>query len=457
MFESILKLIQENELMQGGAILIVWGALLAYCRHLPKRLWNLISRQLIIKVDIPDNELAFAWINLWLAEHSSLKRSRWLTAAVVRDDGTSVPAVEKRQISDSTGPRRKSRRVVFSPAPGAHLLLYRGRLMLLQRNRRELENNANNRAYQETFVIRMLTRNREIVKKLLEEARDYAVPPEDNRIEILEVDYDKWRHMTYRNPRDPDSVILSGNTVPDLLNDVRTFLDSQSWYNERGIPYRRGYLLEGPPGSGKTSIVTAIATEVELNVCVLALSSTTMSDDVLRRLMGDMPSGSILLLEDIDALFKGREAIKGTARGITFSGLLNAIDGIATKNGRILFMTTNHPEKLDPALIRPGRVDRRYRLSWAVPDQAERLFLRFYKDDQESPFGVPSTPDLLVQARAFGEMVRGKRVSMAALQGYLLEYRCDPLGALRDFDINCRFETELKRNMDELEVLAVAE
>jgi chaperone BCS1 len=434
MFDSIAELVRENQIMQGGALLIVWGALLAYFRHIPGRIFSFISRRLIIKVDIPDSDLAFSWINLWLAEQSTLRKTRLLTAGVVREDGTPAAAGDLTHGTAVPDSKKATRRIVFSPAPGAHLLLYRGRIAILQRVRRELESNFSNRAYQETFIIRMLTRDRGVIQKLLEEARDLALPPEDTRIEILEVEYDRWRHMTYRNPRDPESVILPGNTVHELLDDVQNFLNSRSWYDQRGIPYRRGYLLEGPPGTGKTSLVTAIATAVELNVCVLSLSSTSMSDDVLRRLMGDMPFGSILLLEDIDALFDGRDAAQGTARGITFSGLLNAIDGIATKDGRILFMTSNRPEKLDSALIRPGRVDRRYKLTWACPEQAERLFLRFFHDNAETQSEAFKTNGLEGKARAFGAKVGGKQISMAALQGYLLEYRNDPIKAEEDID-----------------------
>ena len=84
-----------------------------------------------------------------------------------------------------------------------------------------------------------------------------------------------------------------------------------------------------------------------------------MDDDDLNRALNDAPSHSIILLEDIDGIFKGRESVinQGSRGRVTFSGLLNALDGVRSQEGRILFMTTNHREKLDPALLRPGRAD----------------------------------------------------------------------------------------------------
>lgn len=86
----------------------------------------------------------------------------------------------------------------------------------------------------------------------------------------------------------------------------------------------------------------------------------------------------ILLLEDIDATFVGRESQRRRRGGCTFSGLLNALDGVKTKEGRVLFITTNHPERLDPALTRPGRCDVSVFLDQASDSQMERAYLRFY-------------------------------------------------------------------------------
>jgi len=168
------------------------------------------------------------------------------------------------------------------------------------------------------------------------------------------------------------------------------------WYADRGIPFRRGFLLFGVPGSGKTSLIHAIAGELSLDIYVVSLSASWMTDSTLTTLMGRVPARCILLLEDLDAAFtrsvtrdnsstgtpnkNGGSGSGGVVQGpqnnnsnnngsgnnsdnisdlntLSLSGLLNAIDGVAAAEGRLLFATTNHLERLDPALSRPGRMD----------------------------------------------------------------------------------------------------
>jgi len=99
---------------------------------------------------------------------------------------------------------------------------------------------------------------------------------------------------------------------------------------------------------------------------------------------------------------------------VTFSGFLNALDGVASGEERIIFLTTNHIEKLDPALIRPGRVDLSCLIDDASPSQAKRLFARFY--DSERNADLETLGDKL-ESMVNREMKEGMRVSMAALQG----------------------------------------
>lgn len=151
-----------------------------------------------------------------------------------------------------------------------------------------------------------------------------------------------------------------------------------------------------------------------MDVCYLNLGSENLDDDSVNRALNDAPPRSIILLEDIDALFVGREAVvKNTEKQISFSGLLNALDGVRAQEGRIIFMTTNHPEKLDPALMRPGRADFHALINYASYDQMRRMFLKF-------------NPGMDELATKFARSLPDKKVGMAKLQGLFLMYKNQP-------------------------------
>ena len=224
-----------------------------------------------------------------------------------------------------------------------------------------------------------------------------------------------------------------------------------------GIPYRRGYLLHGPPGSGKSSFIQALAGSLGYDICLLNLSERGLADDKLFHLLSNAPERSIILMEDVDAAFNKRVqtsedgyvakffsyeiALQLNGRGlmmsffslcaryqssVTFSGFLNALDGVASGEERIIFLTTNHMEKLDPALIRPGRVDLACLIDDASPSQAKRLFTRFYDSEQNTDL---ENLGVELESVVDREMKEGRRVSMAALQGTFI--RNSPEEAVR--------------------------
>jgi len=116
------------------------------------------------------------------------------------------------------------------------------------------------------------------------------------------------------------------------MDDIKEFKNSAKWYLDHGVPYRRGYLFYGPPGTGKTSFTQAVAGALNLSICYMNLSGNELDDDMLNRALNDAPPNSIILMEDIDAIFVERESVnreKGEwDRGVSFSGLLNALDGV---------------------------------------------------------------------------------------------------------------------------------
>ena len=129
-----------------------------------------------------------------------------------------------------------------------------------------------------------------------------------------------------------------------------------------------------------------------MHISYLSLAGGELDDDSLNTLLNSTEVNSIILLEDIDAIFHGREAVNkkdnnGRHRrpsGPSFSGLLNALDGVRSQEGRILIMTTNHKEKLDPALLRPGRADRLFFLGNAKRCQLIGLFKKFYPEASQA-------------------------------------------------------------------------
>lgn len=112
---------------------------------------------------------------------------------------------------------------------------------------------------------------------------------------------------------------------------------------------------------------------------------------------------------------------------VTFSGLLNAMDGVTSSEERIVFMTTNHLNRLDPALIRPGRVDIKIKIDNVTEYQIKQLFLRFYENQDALAL------EFLESVQKHGLL--GK-LSAAQIQGHFVIYRNDPKGAIQNV-MNC--------------------
>jgi len=193
-----------------------------------------------------------------------------------------------------------------------------------------------------------------------------------------------WRDVGVKMPRRMDSVVLPNKTKCLVDDDLRSFLDrrTEEFYSKHGIPYKRSYLFRGKPGSGKTSFIEALAGVHKRNLCQMVLAVPEMTDDMFSQCISDVPSESILVLEDIDALFQGDRKGQQICP-LTFSAVLNGLDGIASPYAQIFIMTTNFPNKLDPALVRSGRVDVHVEFKNATKMQMEAIFLNFYPEAKD--------------------------------------------------------------------------
>lgn len=345
------------------------------------------------------------------------------------------------------------------PGPGTHFFKFNKAWFQLKRERDGKMMDLTTGTPFETVTLTALSKDRSLFRELLEEAQELAKESQQGKIVIYTAWGPEWRPFGQpRSRRLLDSVVLDQGVKERILKDVTDFMERGKWYAERGescisllrpnslnfvsvlagIPYRRGILLHGPPGSGKSSFIQALAGSLEYNICVLNLSERGLTDDKLNHLLVNAPERSFILLEDIDAAFSGRqqadehgyvlvipyvlaltESRYRFSGNVTFSGLLNALDGVASSTSqRILFMTTNHIDRLDPALIRPGRVDLKELLDDTSAYQARTLFSRFYN-------GSLPGEDLQELSRQLESMLEkskqaGQSVSMAALQGHFI-------------------------------------
>jgi chaperone BCS1 len=429
-WKELISSLSSNPYFSAGFGLIGVGAGAAILRNSLRYSLDHARRRLFISVEIPSKDKSYSWLMEWLSNREGYRTQHTSIE-------TSFVQYENGEISS---------RVQFLPSPGTHFFKYKSTWIKVERSREKNVVDINSGSLWETLTLTTLGQSRKIFEEIITEARILALQKEEGTTVIYTTSGIDWRRFGFPRKRRPlNSVILEEGKGERILSDVKEFLASMRWYSERGIPYRRGYLLYGPPGSGKSSFIAALAGELRLNICILNLNSRGLNDETLNLLLNTAPQRSIILLEDIDAVVTASASLsttipnitKGTmssnqsfVNSVTFSGLLNALDGVAATEGggRILFMTTNHIEKLPEALVRPGRVDIKEMIDTPTPPQIKLMFLRFF----------PEREDLAVefvhQVTKVNTAHDSARLSMAQLQGYLLTLKDDPQGALQNVE-----------------------
>jgi len=354
----------SNQVVAGAVALGLVGVVVASLRKIPGLLWGQFKRAIVVTASLDSRNDLFAAFVAWLNDQRFGQKSRWFTvvqapAALAEDDPE----------ADDTP------KLQYSPAPGFHFFWFRGRLMWLHR---EI---AMNLQVVETIHLGALFTKRRLMEELLEGVARHAGARRANRLTLFTVDRwgDEWRLADSKPRRSLDSVVLDEGVARHLHDDIHEFFSRREWYVQMGIPWRRGYLFHGPPGTGKTSAAFALAGELRLKLCALSLTNPKLNDNVMADLLQRTPPRSLILIEDIDAFFNSRDKQDSRIQ-ISFSGLLNAIDGVGAQEGRIVVLTTNHRERLDAALIRPGRIDVEVELGNASPSQLRGLLRRFHPD-----------------------------------------------------------------------------
>ncbi|KAI1654875.1 BCS1 N terminal-domain-containing protein [Daldinia decipiens] len=508
---------------------VLW-ALNKVLRQVYSFVYRAVTGYFMSSVHIMNNDDIYIHLMDWLATHPRMANSRDLVAETAskrawQDEDASNVARDRsgRYLNFSNQEARAP--PFFSPAVGLHSFWWRGQYFQLHRKRESIfdESSMSGQMFrdQEDLIISCLWRSPEPIKQLLVHAKEQYYRDHQARTTVKRPSTNTsrryvgrvgWHQVANRPIRDIKTVVLDEQQKLQVLADINEYLhpETPKWYSNRGIPLRRGYLFHGPPGTGKTSLSFALAGIFGLDIHVISLLEPSLTEEDLSALFASLPRRCIVLLEDIDTAGLRRPTLNKfddetsqsepqdvtTAKpskhslrdwkvsdlaralkkegesdqksGISLSGLLNAIDGVASQEGRVLIMTTNTPEQLDDALIRPGRVDLQVAFANATRDQARELFVRMYEEDSGRPTTITTTTtttttttatvnknqekiaangiapqptdldisisELPTVAAAFGAKIPDDEFSPAQIQGYLLKRKRQPRKALEEAD-----------------------
>ena len=354
--ENIINLLKNNQFLLAGLGISGFGLISFWFKDVPMKIFQFLKKQLTTDLIVQNYDLIFYEVLKWLQKENQNKNFRTLKIC--------------------NGKWGETDELIISMGYGFHIVKYKYHFLLMNYVK-ESETIADR--IKETITITKLGRS----KKLFEEIIKKININDNNNIKLYKMDGD-WFFSKNIKKRNINSLFIEKEKKDLIFNNLHNFIEKEKWYIKSGIPYQYGILLYGEPGTGKTSLIKVIASVLNYNIYYLTPSKLSE----INKALNDCPEKSIIVIEDIDTnnivnkRNKKRNDIMVELNLINFSDILNAIDGLGNVHGRLLICTTNHLEKLDKALIRPGRFDLLINIGF-VNNEILRDFLKFYFSKNE--------------------------------------------------------------------------
>ena len=360
-----------NQMIAGALMLTLSGSALYLAKELPKSVFELLKKTLTTTLTINngayENEQLFLKISSMMNHSNSEKSVRTLSVDTCFDPSGSA-------------------KVYISFGYGFHIMRYGGELLFVKKNK--LEKVGTYKVIDEISMTK-IGRSHSIFNKMV--AENSKDSEEKDKISILTFKDKKWSVSSKEKKRPSSSLAIDEDVFYSIDSHIDYFINNKSEYDRLGLNYKTSFILHGKTGTGKTSIIKSIASDRNMNLCVININS--MSDRSFSEAIISAPANSIILIEDFDSssTLKIRDALPESEKltvnddvdsysPLTLTGVLNTLDGVSSLNGNIVFMTTNHLEKIDSAVYRSGRIDVVTELPDVSSESVKRHFERLYGD-----------------------------------------------------------------------------
>lgn len=370
MIQFLREQLQHNPFFITAFVAGIVSAVVIYFKDFARELFDSAKRKLIFSACIYQNDPLFSDFEIWFYAHYSEKYKN-VEASVneIADGYNSMP-----NMYDT----KKSSRVFFRQSDGIFIIRYKGKIIVIRKGKEKLEHASDVRSiYFSQYHLYGIKASAKI-KDLLETSVEYsAKKAKQNELKIYaHTMYGDWSVSARISSKNISDVVIDKDKKADLIADMDVFLAAKEQYDRRHIFYKRGYCFHGLPGNGKTSLALAMASYMNRDIYCLDLNGLSENAH-LKNLFVNLNSNSVLLIEDIDGFFNLREPIKKDTK-ISFSTLLNCMDGALYKEGLVTIITTNKREYLDAALIRTGRIDFMFEVPKPGISQVNEYFKIFY-------------------------------------------------------------------------------
>jgi len=378
-YSWILTQFQTNEMFSGLVGASIFASALYLAKGIPRTVYGKLERVFSYSMTVRDTSDVFYYLEEWMNKN-------------IRDQIRDVKVCDTVEDGEPK----------YGIGYGTYIVWHNKKPILVSRSLNETAGKKS----EETIKLRTLGRSTALMRGIIKE----AIKTKNTDTTPVFIWDGWWSKYSEKERRARESLFFNAGELEEIEADLKNFVERKDWYRQKGIPYKRVYLFKGPPGTGKSSLALYLASMLDRKLYAASLSSIQNDSSLLKAFSYMHTNTGILLIEDVDSFNvvskreeksltletdgKNEVAQPKEKQEMSLSTLLNCLDGPFTPDGLVVIMTTNHPEKLDDALIRDGRVDFNKEIGYVDSTVVKKALEFFYEcevDFESEKLFIPAT------------------------------------------------------------------